>query len=220
MDFNYRSVSIGNKLNTILFPIDNIILLRSLSKEGFILPESIWPPPPGFGAKLELRGVVARKGEISISLDESKQVISVHAPDIKSVIAELSSLEAILLKELGLDIKKFSLFYELLIEVKVQSSNEPIKCLQRHFEQCQILKDISKIIGAESSVYGLRFAPKNEDPNRADFYDIQIEPDIKLSHNTYHIRSIYRHSKKEITINYANNFQVYIEKIIQKLETK
>ena len=213
----YRQLSIAVKFSSVLFPFDTIQLLRTLSKQGFVLPEQI-SRPVTIGMRLEISGIVGRKGEVSVRVDEPRQVLGVSGPDTKSVLTEMDSLESTLKAELGFDSSSSAHYYEFLASLIMRANKNPLESWQSHFAQTPILRKISEVVGSEVSVFGLRVGSKGEVPNQANWFDIRIEPLVQSAKEHHSIEVVFRHSRRGEVIAFVRKFDDMLTAILSLVE--
>lgn len=212
----YRLLSLAVKYSSVLFPFDTVQFLRALSKQGFILPESIGPVP--LGTRLEVSGIVGRKGEISIRLDVVRQILGVHAPDVKTTLAEMDSLESLLKNEFDLDSSSLAQYYEFVVGFTMRAKKNPLQSWYTHFAQVPIIRKASEVIGTEASPFGLRLAPKGEVPNQANWFDIRIEPLVQSATDHHDIEVIFRRSRRDEVFAFVRKFDDVLGALLSLVE--
>ena len=209
----YRQLSLAVKYDSVLFPFDTVQFLKSLSKEGFILPESVDQPVP-LGAKFEVSGIVARKAETAIRLDTQRYILGVHSSDTKTVLAQLDSLEALLKTEFSLDNACLAQYYEFLSTLTVKVQKNPLESWHAHFAPLPIIDRFSQVLGMNVSPFGIRLAPKGEVPNQANWFDIRIEPSVQLATNYLNIEVVFRNTSREEVFTFVGKFEDTVRDLV------
>lgn len=212
----YRHLSLVVKYNTVLFPFDTVQFLQALAKQGFILPESIGPV--SLGMRLEVSGIVGRKGGVSVRLDAVRQVLGVNAPDVKTALVEMDSLESLVKNEFDLDSSSLVQFYEFLAGLTIRAKKNPLESWYTHFEQVPIIRKTSEVIGTEVSPFGIRLAPKGEVPNQANWFDIRIEPLVQSATDHHDIEVVFRRSRRDEVFAFVRKFDDVLDAFLSLVE--
>lgn len=212
----YRRLSLAVKYGSVLFPFDHVQFLRALSKQGFTLPESIGPVP--LGRRLEVSGIVGRKGEVSVRLDAERQVLAVEAPDVETSLVEMDSLESLLESEFDIDSPSLAHYYEFLAGLTVKAKKNPLESWYAHFAQVPMIGEASKVLGTEVSPFGIRLAPKGEVPNQPNWFEIRIEPLVRSATAYHHIEVVYRRSSRDEVFAFVRKFEDTLSAILTIVE--
>lgn len=212
----YRTLALSVRYDTVLFPLESTRLLSAVAERGFITPESAEQPP--LGARLGLRGTIARKGGVSLSVNGDKQTVGVNAKDIETLLDEFESIENAIGDEFELSAGDLVMFYELLVSVVVKTDKHPVEELGRLSAQMPILGEFSEIIGNEVAPFGIRIAPKDQEPNQSDWFDIRIEPSIQAPSGRYVVEVVYRHSSRNSVLEFIRSLESTIESLIGAIE--
>lgn len=212
----YGQVFLSVKYTSVLFPFDTVQFLRVLSKQGFIIPESLGPAP--FGSRIEVSGIVARKGEVSIRIDVDKQVVGVHAPDMTTLLEEMDSVESLLKKELDLDSSSLAYYYEFMVSLTVRAGSNPLESWYAHFAQAPVMKKFSEVLGTEVSPFGIRLAITKEVPNQSSWLDVRIEPLIQSPKNHYYVEAIFRRPRRDDVFAFVRKFEETLRALLLTVE--
>jgi hypothetical protein len=213
----YSQLSLSVKYSSVLFPFEPIQFLRALSKQGFILPESVGGPVP-LGMRAEFSGIVGRKGEVSARLDAARQILGVHAPEVKSAVTEMDLLESLIKTEFSLDSSSLAQYYELLASLTVKAKKNPLECWQTHSAQLPIIEKAAQVIGMEVSLFGVMLTPKGEDPNRADWLDIRIQPLIQSARDHHNVEVVFRRSRRDEVFAFARKLDNTLSNLLALVE--
>ena len=213
----YRNLSLAVKYASIFFPFDIIQFLQALSRQGFVLPEELMQPIP-LGRRLDVSGFVARKGEVAIRIDTSRQVVAVNAMDVKSVVAEVDGVESLLKDELAFDSSGLVQYYEFLAGLTVKAKRSPLDSWNAHFSQVPIINEFSEVLGTEVSPLGIRLAASKQAPNQSDWFDIRIVPLFRSAENHHLIEAVFRHSHRNKVLGFARRFEDTLTALLSLVE--
>lgn len=212
----YRQMTVAVKYNTVLFPFDAGLFLKAISKQGYILPESFGPIP--LGTRLNVNGVVGRKGGVSLGIDMDRQVVAVHAEDLGDLVDEMKSIEAMLSEEFVLDSESIVDYYEFGAGLTVKTKRNPLQLWADLFGATPLLKSLSDVLGTGVSPFGLRLTPAGQIANQTSWLEVKIEPQI-LSPTSHHgIEVIYRNRQRADVFAFIRKFDAMVIDLIAKIE--
>ncbi|MDO8673784.1 MAG: hypothetical protein Q7O66_20430 [Dehalococcoidia bacterium] len=214
----YQQLSLSVKYTSVLFPLDTLQFLRAVSKQGFIIPDSIEQVP--FGTRVEISGLIARKGDISVRVDSNRQVLGVQAPNVNSVLDEMDSIESLLKTELDLDSHALADYYELLASLTIKAGRHPLECWETHFAEAPILNKFSDVLGTDVSLFGVRLAVRGEVPNQPDWLEIRIEPSVQSPQKHHSVQIICRHSRRDEVFAFGRKLEDTLRNLISLVEQK
>lgn len=212
----YRQLSLAVKYNTVLFPFDTVLFLQAISKQGFILSDEIGPIPSG--ARLQLRGRVATKGDISIRVDTDRHIVAVEVLNPESAIEQLDLIESLLHDDLAFDSSGLIHFYEFGSDLVVKSVKNPLESWQTHFAHVPVIEKISNILGRETALYGVTVALKGADPNQSNWFDLRINPQILSATNNYAVKVVFRDAERDEVIGFVRGFEDTLSKLLAIVE--
>jgi len=168
--------------------------------------------------RLEVSGIVGRKGGVSVRLDAVRQVLGVNAPDVKTALVEMDSLESLVKNEFDLDSSSLAQFYEFLAGLTIRAKKNPLEIWYTHFEQVPIIRKTSEVIGTEVSPFGIRLAPKGEVPNQANWFDIRTEPLVQSAIEHHDIEVIFRRSRRDEVSAFVRKFDDVLDALLSLVE--
>ncbi len=213
----FRQLSLAVRFRSILFPFDTVQFLRALEHNGFVVLSQIGEIP--FGARLDVGGVVARKGPVSVAIDLEKQILGVHTPNPQVAADEFSLVEGLLAQEFDLDITQIAAFYEFLATCDVKANKNPMKQLQAHLGSDPFLQKISAVLGKDTIPFGLRLVPRDAEPNSPEWFEFRIEPKISLPSKEYNVIVVHRSAKRETIISFAKTFNSTLSNLVSVMES-
>ncbi|MDO8635760.1 MAG: hypothetical protein Q7R34_05870 [Dehalococcoidia bacterium] len=202
----------------VLFPIDVKLLLNILPEEGYILEEDVAKIRHRFGPQISLSGDIARKGDFRLALSSEKGFIGIDGPDPESVLEEIVNIKKILQDRLEIQIDEMASFYEFLAEGSLKGAKPPIQTFPLVSKQLNLISMIAKILEENVSLYGLRLATSGQDPNRAEYLDFRLEPNVTSAMNLYSFSAVYRKKKFDLVAKFANSFTKKLRNFINLLE--
>lgn len=206
------------RLNTVLFPFDPMVFGRMLREKGFIVNDQLPRAAPP-GARFELQGAIARKGDLAVTLDTSNMQVGVVATDVDSLLGEMSDVEGIVRKEFDLDLHSEADYYEIGTNGSVRANRSPLLSLHNHFSQTPLIKSVSAILEQEVSPFGLRFALANTPPNQRKWTEIKFEPELLNPNKSYSFIAVMRDPSREAVITFSRKLKETLTAILNALES-
>lgn len=200
----YGRVSVSVRYKSVLFPFEAYPFVKALPEHGYLLTDKIEAPP--LGARIEVTGEIARKGDNSLRLDTAKGILAIHAGDPKTALSELTGMESVLKRDFGFDSEGKAYFYEILATASVRAGKNALEVWHGHFNQSQLLKEASTILGLDVSLFGARFCQQDAVPNQEDWIDVKITPALPSAVSHYDIEIVFRRSDRR-------QFAQFLEKI-------
>ena len=211
-----QSLALSVKYASVLPPFDTGQFLRAVAEAGFFLPEPIGPVLPG--QRLETRGTVARKAEISIRFDSERQILGVNAPDVDTLIKEMTSTESLLKSEFDFDSPSWAHYYEFLASLTVRAKSNPLKSWYTHFAQVPIMMEFSEVLGTEVCPFGIKLAAKEQGPNQPDWFDIHIQPLFQSPANRHMVEIVFRRSRREEVFAFVQGVEGTVSRLLSLIE--
>lgn len=212
----YRSLMLSLRYDTVIFPLDTSKLLSAVAERGFIAPESAEQPP--LGARFGMRGTIARKGGVSLNVNSDQQTVGVSAQDVETLIDEFESIEQVIGDEFELSEGDMVLFHEFLASVAVNTGKQPLEEWAKQSEGIPIFGEFSQILGIEVAPFGVRIAPKGQEPNQTDWFDIRIEPSIQAPYGRYVVEAVYRHADRSMVMDFVGSLESILESLLKAIE--
>jgi hypothetical protein len=204
----------GVRLSYVIFPIDVRELRHILAKNGYeLVPVSNIPPPP---TRIRYSGDVARKGEITVSIESDSGEIGVVGRSLQDVRSAFEDLAKIINSELDVDLYENVRFYWYVLHYKINSGKRPFNEISKA-ENKDYIQRFGKVLEEELSLSSIRLAPKDASPNQENWFDIAIEPDVE-NETIYHVGVVFRNSDKSKTEKFVRDLESNILKIIRTIE--
>ncbi len=215
----YSELSLAVKYTSVLFPFDVVQFVKTLSKHAYIVPEQIQQFfPVTLDARVEVSGIVGRKGEVSVRVDEGRQVLAIHAPDPKTALAEMESTESLLKNEFDVDSTGLAQYYEFFAQLAIKAKKSPLQSWHAHSELVPMVKGFSDVLGTEVSLFGLRLALARQVPNQANWFDIRIEPLLR-SPTTHHLVGVvFRRARRDETFEFVAKFGEILPRLVSMVD--
>lgn len=216
----YMRVSLTVTYDSVLFPFDAGSLLRSLARQGFLVPESLLKAilAAPHVARLEPSGAVARKGEVVIGMNAERKTMSVHASGPQSVLSEMESLESLLKDEFGVDSSSIAQFYEFTASLSIKAGKNPLESWGAQLGQSPMIQEVSEVIGIDVSLFGLRLVGKGQVPMQTDWFDIRIEPLVHSPTTHHYVEIVFRNSGRDTVFGFVRELERTLEGLISMLE--
>lgn len=203
--------------DTVLFPFDVARLLSLLPKVGYVLAEQVQTMPPSAGT-LNVEGGIARRLDTVLQINSDRRTVGVTSTSVAQSLEGLTQIETLLRDELGVDSREISAFYEFMADVHVEASKSPLEAWQRHLAGTSIVTELSSVLGAEASAYGLRVVPSGSIPNQRDWFDIRIEPQVLSPHKLHHINVVFRDQQPDKVEAFIREFDEMVGRLVALVE--
>ena len=215
---NYRHLTLAIKYASVLFPFDVALFLRSLSKEGFMLPESTGPVPQvPLGRKLEGK-INMMKGDVSVRVDTERYILVVQALDVGDVLAEMDTIESLLRNEFGLDNPNLAHYYEFVAGFTIRAEKNPMESWYNHFGQAPLVREFSEALGMNVSPFGIRLSVREEPPNQVDWFEIRFEPLIQSATTHHMVEVVFRNSLRDKVFDFAEKFEDSVYSLVSLVD--
>lgn len=216
----YKRAYLAIGFRGVLFPIDVGLLLKILPEAGYALAEDVARfALSGRAQAISIRGDnIARKGDFSLALNSDRGFIGVDGPGPQETAEEFSSLEEFLKEKLEVNLQEKATFYEFLAVGALPSNVTPLQTFASLSKELPITKTLTRVLGTEVALFGLRLVPLNQDPNQADWFDITLEPSVEHVARYYNFSGVFRRATREPVIEFAKRFSETILEIVSCLE--
>lgn len=219
-DVRYTHMSLSVRYASVFFPIDAIKFLSMVREADFLLPDRLEEAmlATGLGARVEVSGVVARKGDVGIRINPDRQVLAVHAPEPRLALSEMEALESLLMEKAGIRSASVALFYEVLADATIRAGASPLESWTSRLGNERLVLQASQLLEAKVAPFGLRLVPAGEIPDQADWFDIRIEPQVLSPMEFHHVNVVFRNSSRETVFGFLRNLDRTIEGLISLVE--
>ncbi len=204
------TIQVAERMNSVLFPLDGIQLLRTLSKEGFIPPEV----PVGAG----VAGAEARKGETRIRFDAEKMVIAAIASNPRDAVEQMEWLEKLVKAEFGVNTESMAQYYELVSTMLVKARRSPLDIWSSIAPSIPVLTTLSDALGRPLAPFGLRLFGSGQEPNSTDWFEVRIEPQLPNSSSQHFFQIIFRNPARQAVFDYTRRLEETVSRLFTLLE--
>lgn len=194
------------RFNTVFFPLSPYELTGILTEAGYVLQQQLPSPPPGVpGARLDVSGTLATRGDTSIEVDTLRGVLGL-ATDWSKLISEFEEALSLIEPKLFTAIPQISRYFESIIDGRKEFGGNVIQELSTLFQDIPWLNSLNKLWDSSLTNFGLRLVPQNSAPNSDEWMDIRIEPDI-ISSNAFVFSVVYRSPEKENVFSFIHSLE-------------
>lgn len=211
-----RQISLSARLDTILFPFDVSEYSLALADNGYLLEEQFGIIPAG--VSIHVSGIIGRKANAAARVDMNKFIIGVHTSENNVATEELNLYEHLIKQTFDLSVEESSSFYEYVSNFSVKANKDPIKCFEGRFSSDPLISTISKIIGEEYTLFGLRVVPSGAVPNQINWHEIKIEPHIRDSNRSFSINVVFRNEDRAIVFDFIDSFDSMLISILEEIQ--
>ncbi len=204
------AAQVAVRMNSVMFPIDGVQLLRALSKEGFI------PPEVPEGARVA--GAEARKGETRIRFDAEKMVLAAIASNPKDAVGQLEWLEKLAKTEFRVDTESIAHYYELVVTMVVKARRSPMEVWAAMAPDIPALTRLSDVFGRQLAPFGLRLFEPGHEPNSTEWFEVKVEPQLPNSTSQHFFQIILRNPRRQIVLDYGRRLEETVSRLFAALE--
>ena len=213
----FRDLHLSVRYNTLHFPVDPGELARLVPHAGYVVTqEDILSAPPG--ARIAFSGRLAKKGDTELRMNTERGVLTIRGNDADSVHGEFAWLENLLRQEFAFDSVAAASFYELVSEIMVESSKDPMMVMARHSQGVSVLGRASEILGFPVSNYTLRMFRTGQNPNDLNWAEIRIEPYVPAASSRFLVSVVFRNEHQETVTEFLTGLEQTVIELIEGLE--
>jgi len=204
----------GVRLNHVIFPLDFTDLRRSLAKNGYELaPVNDMPITP---SRIRYGGSIGRKGEETVFADSDTNEIGIIGRSLQAAFSSFEDLANLIKNELGIDLHENVKFYWAVSNFKISTGKTPRQVLAKIANK-ECVDKFSQIIGIDLSSYTLRLGTKDASPNRDNWFEVSIEPDL-VNDRLYYVGSVFRKPIRSDTETFVKSFENSLMNLIRAIE--
>lgn len=215
----YQSLTLSVKYISVLFPFDSLRFLKALLKQGYLKPEGDIPQAP-FGGRIEVNGVIGRKGDISIRVDSRKNIVGVQAQDPETVLSEMETIEALLSKAFDFDSAGSAHYYEFLVTAYIKAEENPLDIWASHSEQTPLMDEFSQVLGMDVYPFGVKLSCRGETPMGPNWLEFRINPLVQAVTTYHQVETIFRNSDRDAVFRFIQKFDQYTHELLSKIEKR
>lgn len=216
MDIVLIDCSVAVKTNFIIFPVDIIELMNLLGESGYVIPQK---PQTPVGAKLEMSGIVAKWGNVSIDFDSGKQLLGCRGNSISEVLNSFMDIHNKVAKEFSLDLKAMAHYYESISIYRAKTGHNPIETINKTGRN-DIYEEVGSILKMRVSPYSLHLCTPEKSVNSLNWLDMSIKPLSYKSDSTYEIVTVIRNKEASPVMEFVSRLEFYISEILSRLERR
>ncbi len=209
----WYQVAIIERFSSVLYPLDILELLKQIPTIGYVVPELVLR-----GETLEEGKPIATKGDIELVINQHNKTIGVRGRDIEKAVASFQELREFYLERLDPSPGLATHYLEFDGHGWVKSKASPVEVCSSFWANYAPLRDLGRLLEADTTNFGLQLVPPNKDPNDPNWFHIYIEPLVASSSRRYRIRWIWRGSDTEELLKKFSKVDETLQKLILKLE--
>jgi len=199
----------------VLFRFDYQSFRKSMLRFDVNLPV----PPPEAGLSYPTpRGVLLTpSGNAGLEIDVSRGILASRGFSPKETLDLFSKIVECVNSDLGLNLTDNAWFFEIASSCSVRIDSDPLKVLSRRFVLHQDLNALEETLGQKPQVNRVRIGPELIDPNRPDYYDIDIMLDLFRPKDSLLVEFIYRDPHFEQAKKVATGTEDIIANVVSTL---
>lgn len=208
----YEPYHIGNKLN----PAMNFDSMKSklrdcLKEAGYSLTDDT--PQPGQQIILNMGNeILGTKDDSRVELNHTAQalnVIGTNPSNVSDVFSEITSI----LEDIGYEIDKTILFFEIISSITVKSDGKPIELLNNTIKSNLKSFPVSDV--QDLNVVGVRIG--GESSSEDSSFVLTVEPSVTSPSSRFVVKLQYRTHKKENVSNFHKDLNNNVTDFINRL---
>ena len=203
----------------VVFPIDSIEFINTLSKNGYQITAR--PPPSApVGTMLEIYGEVARKTGASVEIDGEKKHVLIRGNESNTVISVFLDVLSIVKYNLSVDLEKNVLFYEGDGFYHIQGEKSPLETISK--TESDVHLSLGKLFGiSQVSPFSIHLFSTGSKVNSVNWFDMSIKPLLpNQTETTYDLTLVLRTENKSNLLNILEGIEQKMSKVIEILEQK
>ncbi len=189
-------------------------LIQKLKEKKYSCPDL----RPGF---IPESGIIAKKGtqkgEVFITVEPHRRTLGIEGTSIKDVSRYFNEVMEILTSS-NKDIEKNVIIYELLGNVIIGSSQNPLEKLGSIFSEHELFTRFKDVLGEDLMSYAIKLTPKGKAPISSEWFEITVEPYEPQSNTHYYLRVVYRNPTKTKVTDFIETFEDKALALINKIE--
>jgi hypothetical protein len=208
---SYEPYHIGNKLN----PATNFDSLKTklrqkLETTGYSISEKT---PSGqqiiLGLPIETLGT---KNDVRVELNHIAQALNVVGTKPKSVTEIFTEITSIL-PDIGYELDKISLLYEIVTSIIIKSDDKPIEILKKSVNLNLASLSIDKL---NLDIIGMRIGGENTEKGKS--FALSIEPNVTSPNSRFLVRVQYRSKETTDIESFYKDLDTRIIDLISQME--
>jgi hypothetical protein len=212
----FSLVRLTEVLKSLFYPITAFELLDSLKRSGYSLLVR-YPLPISPTHRAYIGGRVAEKANCTVFVDPDKRFIGVEGESPQNVERVYRELIDIVRKRFELNFDEERNYLELVATGIVRSRHIPINVMAEAFK-VEIIDKVGEILGEPVGIYAVAFTPKGRPPSASEWFDIRIEPHIRLPTREYDLTIVYRSQNSDKVLKFFKELESSIIGVIRILE--
>jgi len=212
----FSHVRLIEVLRSLFFPITAFELLNVLKRQGYrLLVRAPLPIPPTHRAYI--RGRVAEKEGCTIIVDPDRRFIGVEGDSPEKVQHIYTEFVDVTRKRFELNFDEERNYLELVATGIVRSRHMPVNMIAEAFKE-GVIQKVGEILGEDVGIYSVAFSPKGKIPSHSEWFDVRIEPHVRLPTREYDFTIIYRSRDGEKILKFFKELESTMSNIIKILE--
>lgn len=215
MDISCHNIRISCVLNHILFPLTSPEIIDSLEKRAFQVGRPQIPVPSSQRSYME--GSIARKDGIFVNLNNYQKLFGVQGTSTDKALKIFLELLDILTDDFNVDLDNDIVYVELIGHYLVKTEKNPYEVITQSVE-VKNKEKIESILKNKIVNYRMYLSPENISFQSPNWFEINISPRVIMADNAYWLESIYRNVKPDSVIEFTENINPTIERILETLE--
>lgn len=210
----HSRLALAVKYGTVLFPFDGVRFVQVLSREGFMVPESVDTEPL---TRLQVVGTF-RRADVSVRVDMQRYVVGVRAPTVEGLVQQMDTVESMLADEFGLKSSALAQYYEFLADATVKARKSPLKSWDVLLSDTPVIQRLGNALGAEVAPFGLRLTRRGVGPNQTEWMELRVEPMVELANDHHYVELVFRHPERARVVQMALKFEHTVKNVVAIVE--
>jgi len=217
MELKLQKFRIGLVLNSFFFPLTSTEVFDSMKARGFEIPRPQGPILTG--PRVYISGVIARKQDVLVDIDGSRNLVGAEGLEIPQTVNVFSEIMSMLREDFSVDLDRELSYVELIAHYLIKSDSNPFQVIQNAVE-LRFRDQFSRILNAETSVYHFSITPRGVLPSSREWFEINISPKLTMPTGAYWVETVFRNEKHAPVTAFASNLNSTISDIINTIEER
>ena len=211
---------ITERFDSVLYPLDVRSLIDRLPEHGWVVPkfrveeEAIsYEGPP-------------TRGNTRLRLDTGNKTLGVSGNTISEVLSGFRELRELAMEGLELAPGVRSQYTELRYRGWVSDGSNPVEILTSWWASAEQVSQLGRFLGGRLpgdaerlTQYGIKFAPTGQDPNRANWVELSIQPVNYAGNQRYSVELLFRHADTTRVEQVAEEIEELLTATLERLQS-
>lgn len=215
MELKLQKFRISLVLNSFFFPLTSTEVFDSLKARGF----EIGRPPAPFptGPRAYVSGLIARKHNAFIDIDNNRNLIGAQGESIEDTLQTFSEVMDLIREDFSVNLDKELDYVELIAHYLIKSDKNSFRIIQNSIES-KFDERFQSILNVPTAQYRFSLVPKGVLPSNRKWFEISVSPRLTMPTKAYWVEVIFRDRTPQPVTDFATNLDSTLTNIINTIE--